>query len=86
MTGSPPGGCVTSEFFKRSRKKSTVPLEVDIMLTNLLAMAGQASLDLYYCLVCAAGQGEGRMGLTSRTTISAHGAFSTRRVPVGTGQ
>ncbi|MGB6874368.1 MAG: hypothetical protein WBE46_09650 [Dehalococcoidia bacterium] len=56
------------------------------MLTNVLAMAGQASLDLCYRLIYPAGQGEGRMGLTSRTTISAHGASSTRRVPVGTGQ
>jgi hypothetical protein len=50
-----------------------------------LAMATEASPDLSYCLVCPAGQGRGWLGLTNRTTISAHGAFSTGRVPVGRG-
>jgi hypothetical protein len=52
----------------------------------ILGMVGEASPDLSYCLVCPAGQGGGWLGLTSRTTISAHGAFSTRRVAVGRGR
>ena len=44
----------------------------------VLAMVGEASPDLSYCLVCPAGKGRGWMGLTNRTTISAHGAFSTK--------
>jgi hypothetical protein len=52
----------------------------------VLAMVGEASPDLSYCLVCPAGKGWGWMGLTSRTTISAHGAFSTGRVTVGRGR
>jgi len=42
----------------------------------VLAMVGKASPDLSYGLVCPAGKGRGWMGLTNRTTISAHGAFS----------
>ena len=42
----------------------------------VLAMVGEALPDLSYCLVCPAGKGRGWMGLTNRTTISAHGAFS----------
>lgn len=52
----------------------------------VLAMVGEASPDLSYCLVCPAGKGWGWMELTSMTTISAHGAFSTRRVTVGRGR
>jgi hypothetical protein len=52
----------------------------------VLAMVGEASPDLSYRLVCPADQGWGWMRLTSRTTISAHGAFSTRRVTVGHGR
>lgn len=52
----------------------------------VLAMVGEASPDLSYCLVCPASQGRGWMGLTSRTTISAHGAFSARRMAVGRGR
>jgi len=52
----------------------------------VLATVGEASPDLSYCLVCPAGKGRRWMGLTSRTTISAHEAFSTRRVTVGRGR
>jgi len=38
----------------------------------------EASPDSSYCLVCPAGKGRGWMGLTSRTTISAHEAFSDK--------
>jgi hypothetical protein len=36
--------------------------------------------------VCPADQERGWLGLTNRTTISAHGAFSTGRVLVGRGR
>jgi len=52
----------------------------------VLGMVGEALPDLSYCLVCPAGKGRGWMGLMSRTTISAHGVFSTRRVTVGRGR
>jgi hypothetical protein len=39
-----------------------------------------------YRSVCPAGEGRGGIELTSTTTISAHGAFSTGRVLVGHGQ
>jgi hypothetical protein len=76
--------CNKRVFQKISEKFLTVPLEVDIMLTNMLAMAGQASPDLCYRLVCPTSQGW--MGLTSKMTISAHAAFSARRVAVGRGR
>ena len=50
-----------------------------------LATVGEASADSPYCLVYPAGKGWGWMGLTSMTTIAAHGAFSTGRVKVGHG-
>jgi hypothetical protein len=50
-----------------------------------LAIVGEASSDLSYGLDCPASQGREWLGLRSRTTISAHGAFSTRRMPVGRG-
>jgi hypothetical protein len=52
----------------------------------VLALVRQASPDLAYCVVSRAGQGKGWLGLTSRTTISAHEAFSTGRVPVDGGR
>jgi len=52
----------------------------------VLAMVGEASPDLSYCLVCPAGAGRGWLRMMNRTTISAHEAFSTGRVPVGRGR
>ena len=50
----------------------------ELVSSLVLATVGEASPDLSYCLVYPAGEGRGWMGLTSRTTISAHGAFSTQ--------
>jgi hypothetical protein len=51
-----------------------------------LAPLAQTSSDFSYLSVCATDQGRGRTRLMSKTTISARGAFSTGRVPVGRGR
>jgi hypothetical protein len=56
-------------------------------VSSLLLTPVAESLPDFSCRsVCPAGEGRGWLGLTSGTTISAHGAFSTGRVLVGRGR
>ena len=52
----------------------------------VLAPVAQTSSNFSYHLVCPAGAGRGWLRMMNRTTISAHEAFSTGRVPVGRGR
>jgi hypothetical protein len=61
--------------------------DLNLQVSSLfLAPVAETSPDFSYRLVFAAGQRTGWLGLMNRTTISAQGAFSTGRVPVGRGQ
>ena len=65
----------------------TLRRDRQMLVSSLFLTPVKESLPAFsYRSIYPAGQGEGRMGLTSKTTISAHGAFSTGRVPVGGGR